>query len=124
GAVALAALAAAWRFGGVGRTFEQAPRLAIVTVMRVGAVLRGAVATLRAALAADVTLNPALVRVKTRARDPSDRAAFAGMISATPGMAVVETEPDGMLVHLTEEDAIDAEDLGELEAMLLAGRRT
>jgi hypothetical protein len=33
---------------------------------------------------------------------------------------VVETEADGDLVHVTNEDAIDASDLGILEARVIA----
>jgi multicomponent Na+:H+ antiporter subunit E len=118
--VALAALAAsacvlaAARAGGVGSAFARAPRALLTIVSRAGAVLGGSVATMRAAVAADVTLKPALVRVRTRGRG-AERAAFADMLSATPGMVVVETDPDGLLVHVMNEDSIDAADLGRLE---------
>ena len=77
--------------------------------------MRGAVATIRKALSADVTLNPALVRVRTRMTRSADRAAFAGLLTATPGMAVVETDAEGFLMHVIDEDSIDADELGRLE---------
>ena len=77
--------------------------------------MRGSVVTIRKAVSADVALNPALVRIKTRVGAAHERAAFASLITATPGMAVVETDADGFLIHVIDEDAIDAEDLGRLE---------
>lgn len=111
----------AMRFGGATAAFARAPRLLALSVARAGAVTSGALATLRAAISADVKLNPALVRVRTRADQPDDRAAFANMISATPGMVVVNADADGLLVHVADEDAIDAADLGRLEAGVVGG---
>ena len=111
---ALICTAAAARMGGVGRGFAHAPRALYATLARAGAVVKGAVVTMRAALAADVSLRPALVRVRTRG-DDQDRAAFADLLSATPGAAVVETDADGLLVHVLDEDAIDPDELGRLE---------
>lgn len=113
GAALLCTLAAV-RMGGVGRAFAHGPRAAYATLSRTGAVVRGALATIRAAVAADISLKPALVRVRTRG-NAQDRAAFADLLSATPGAAVVETDADGLLVHVLDEDAIDADGLGRLE---------
>jgi multisubunit Na+/H+ antiporter MnhE subunit len=113
-AAAAACVALAVRLGGVSRTYWRAPRALFTVLARAGAVVRGALATLRAALAADVTIKPALVRVRTRGQG-IERAAFADMLGATPGMAVVETDPEGLLVHVMNEDGIDAADLGRLE---------
>lgn len=118
GAAALC-VALALRGGGVGEAFARAPATLMLALSRVGALLQGAFATVRAAVAADVTLKPALVRVKTRARRSEERAAFASMISATPGMAVVDADTDGMLVHVLNEDEVDAVDLGALEARVI-----
>jgi hypothetical protein len=38
-------------------------------------------------------------------------------------MAVVETDADGLLVHVINEDAIDAADLGRLEDLVIGGGR-
>jgi len=114
----------AMRFGGASSAFARAPRLLALSVARAGAVVRGSLATLRAALSADVTMKPALVRVRSRANRSAERASFANMISATPGMAVVETDADGMLVHVLNEDAIDPADLGRLEEHVVGGGRS
>lgn len=121
-AVAIACTGVALRFGGAGSAFARAPRLWALSIARVGAVVRGALATLRAAVSADVTMKPALVRVRSRATRSAERASFANMISATPGMAVVETDADGLLVHVLDEDAIDAADLGRLEGRVVGGQ--
>lgn len=121
-AAALVCVAFAARAGGAGDGFTRAPHALLLSFSRLSAVFRGALSTMRAAIAADVTLKPALVRVKTRTQHASDRAAFGGMISATPGMTVVDVDGDGVLVHVLNEDAVDAEDLGRLEAQVLGGR--
>lgn len=105
----------AWRLGGLSGAYARAPRLAVLVFARSGAVFRGALSTIRRAVSADVTLNPALVRVKTRAPRAVERASFAHMLTATPGMAVVETDADGLLLHVMNEDKVDASDLGRLE---------
>lgn len=122
-AVSFACVAVALRFGGASSAFARAPRLWMLNIARAGAVMRGALATLRAAVSADVTMRPTLVRVRSRARRSAERASFANMISATPGMAVVETDADGLLVHVLDEDAIDAADLGRLEGRVIGGER-
>jgi multisubunit Na+/H+ antiporter MnhE subunit len=119
---ALACVFISARLGGAGGAFADAPRMAALALSRAGDVLRAAMKTVRAAAAADVRLNPALVRVKTRSGAASARAGFAHVVSATPGMAVVETDVEGALVHVMDEDETDAADLARLED-LAAGRR-
>lgn len=121
-ALGVAVLCVVWamRFGGASRSgFATAPRMAALSFARAGDVVRGALSTIRAAIAADVTLKPALVRVKTRAASDDARAALAGMISAAPGAIVVEADDDGLLAHVIDEDAIGPAHLGALEARVL-----
>lgn len=114
GVAALLCVLMATRWGGASAAFARAPRAIYSTVARFGSVMAGAVTTVRAAISADVTLKPALVRIKTRGRG-DERAAFADLLSAAPGMAVVDADADGFLVHVLDEDAVDAADLGRLE---------
>jgi multisubunit Na+/H+ antiporter MnhE subunit len=107
------------RFGGLGRTAFSAPQLIALAFGRAGAVMRGALSTMRAAIAADVTLKPALVRVKTRPTGAFAQAVFADLMSATPGVVVVEADADSMLVHVTDEDGVDAVEIGALEARVI-----
>jgi multisubunit Na+/H+ antiporter MnhE subunit len=120
GLIAAASTAFAMRFGGSGPTLWGAPRTVLLGAGRAGAALAGAVKTVRAAFAADVTLNPALVRVKLRTRRDFSRAVMADLASAAPGAVVVEMESDGALVHVTDEGAIDAAELGDMEARVIA----
>src|SRR5262245_41874304 len=70
-ATALAGCAAsvlvAARLPRLGRgTFTRMPRLVFEPAMRIGAAFADALAIVRAAIAADIRLKPALVRVRTR----------------------------------------------------------
>jgi multisubunit Na+/H+ antiporter MnhE subunit len=118
-AIASAAVLFGARFGGVGRTAFGSPQLLALAAVRTRTVLRGAGTTIRAAAAADITLKPALVRVKARPRSAFGRAALADLIGAPPGVAIVDTDVDGMLVHVTDEDSVDAVDIGALEARVV-----
>jgi multisubunit Na+/H+ antiporter MnhE subunit len=126
GAGALVCVAFAARFGGISRSPFSAPHMLALFAARAGAVVRGALTTIRAAIAADVTLKPALVRVRTRGAEPFAKTVLADLIGAAPGALVVEADADGALVHVTDEDSVDSGDLGVLEARVLSflGERT
>jgi multisubunit Na+/H+ antiporter MnhE subunit len=117
----LVCVAVAARFGGISTAFMQAPRLLWIASKRAGALFMGAMSVIRRAVSADVTLSPALVRVKTRSSKPEERAAFAHLLTSIPGVAVVETEADGLLAHVINEEGIDATELGRLEQALSQG---
>jgi multisubunit Na+/H+ antiporter MnhE subunit len=117
--LSLACVVFAARFGGLGATVFSAPQSIALGLMRAGAVVGGSLKTVRAALAADVTLQPALVRVKSRAERGLARAVMSDLVSAAPGALVVETEADAALVHVTDEEAIDAAEIGALEARVI-----
>jgi multisubunit Na+/H+ antiporter MnhE subunit len=124
--VALATVALALLLGGVRKNpFSTAPQFITLIVSRLGAVLRGALATTRAALAADVTLRPALVRVRADEAGPFAHAGAADAISAAPGSVVVETDSEGMLVHVLNEEATDSAALTAVQsrAISLLGAR-
>lgn len=118
----LFAVVVALRLGGPSPAFSRAPKLLLAVLARSGAVVRGALSTMRRAVSADVTLNPALVRVKMRAPRAVERASFAHMLTATPGMAVVETDADGLLLHVMNEDKIDTAELGRIEQAVVSGQ--
>lgn len=119
GTAVVCSVAIAARLGGVSpNAFASAPQFVLLSISRFGAVLRGALSTMRAALAADVTVKPALVRMRTRATTPFGIAAFADMISAAPGAVVVETDDDGLLVHVIDEDSVDGAALARLDAQV------
>src|SRR6185295_11951179 len=87
--------------GGTRKTaFSVAPHFIVLIFSRTGAIVRGGLSTIRAALAADVTLKPALVSVRSDAGGSGAKAAAADLISAVPGSVVVATDGEGMLVHV------------------------
>lgn len=115
GVVGLACTVFAWRFGGATSAFARSPRLVMANLARAPAVLRGGLATLRSAISADVAIKPALVRIKTRSSRSAEIASFAAMLSAAPGAVVVASDDEGLLVHVLNEDQIDASELGRIE---------
>ena len=61
---------------------------------------------IRACLKADLDINPALVKVKTRCNSDLAKTTFANSITLTPGTVTLSVEGDKLLVHaLYEEDA-------------------
>ncbi|MBX3509999.1 MAG: Na+/H+ antiporter subunit E [Hyphomonadaceae bacterium] len=119
-ACAAAAALYAGRFGGASGAFWRAPQRLYLALARAREVGTGALKTVRAAAAADVALQPALVRVKTRATEAASRGAFADALSAAPGMVIVDGDAESLLAHVLNEDEADAAALGRLEAQTLA----
>jgi multisubunit Na+/H+ antiporter MnhE subunit len=104
---ALASAGAAMWLGGIRKNaFSTAPQFVVLIVSRAADVVHGALLTIRAALAADVTLKPALVSVHAETTGSFSKAAAADLISAVPGSVVVETDGEGMLVHVMNEDTM------------------
>ncbi len=61
---------------------------------------------IRACLKADLDINPALVKVKTRCKSDLAKTTFANSITLTPGTVTLAVDGDKLLVHaLYEEDA-------------------
>jgi multisubunit Na+/H+ antiporter MnhE subunit len=114
-AASAACVIASARFGGVGAQFAHAPRALGLLAARIASVFAGALRTIRAAAAADVTLNPALVRIRTRTAGPG-KALLAQTISVTPGMCIVEAGGDAILVHVLNEEAANAAEIAQIEA--------
>jgi multisubunit Na+/H+ antiporter MnhE subunit len=107
-----------WRLGLIDAEAAPYPRaLALARLMlaqaphRIAQALRVA----RAALAADVTLSPALVRVRLTKQGETHAAAFGLAASAAPGMALVELEGETALLHVVREDDVDPDEVRALE---------
>ena len=124
---ALASAGAAMWLGGIRKNaFSTAPQFVMLIASRAGDVVRAALSTIRAALAADVTLKPALVSVHAETTDSFAKAAAADLISAVPGSVVVETDSDGMLVHVMNEQAMESSTFTALQrrAAAMLGARS
>jgi len=116
-AAAFACVIVAARLGGVDRggAFSHPFQLVALALGRTGAVLRGALSTLSAALFGGAAVKPALVRMKLRPSSDFARAVLADLAGATPGAVTVDVDEEGLLVHVLNEDAVDAAELGHLE---------
>jgi multisubunit Na+/H+ antiporter MnhE subunit len=104
------------RFGGIGRQFTALPASLVVFVAQSAGVVSAAFKTVRAGLSAEISVRPVLIRVKSKIAEGESGAAFANLISAHPGMAVVETDADGLLVHVLDEAAADGAAFAHFEA--------
>ncbi len=123
GAIAIIVALLTARLG--GHDAESAPyvrffRLMPLLAERGIAAMASGLAVARMALAADVTLKPALVRVRLRRGGEGVRAAFAYLVSAEPGGLVVDLDGEGALVHVLEEDGVDPAALAALEGRAAA----
>ena len=81
---------------------------------------------IKACLRADLDINPALVKVKTRCETDLARTLFANSITLTPGTVTVEVEPGRMLVHALYEEAAGPEAFVEMDqrsARAIDGRK-
>lgn len=107
----IAALALSARFGGIGAASAATPG-GLVWLLRRGPALAAAtLGTLRVTLTEKTGLAPALMRVRPRDNAGAGWAMLAGRISAHSGMVVVETDADGLLVHVIDENRVDADRL-------------
>lgn len=116
---AFVSVAISARLFGVSGVYARTPQYVSLVIARAGGVVRGALGAVRAGIAADVRLKPALVLVRSRTGSDVSKAAFADLISAGAGAVVVDADADGLLVHVLDEDHVDAERLGRLEARVI-----
>ncbi|NBC20556.1 MAG: cation:proton antiporter [Alphaproteobacteria bacterium] len=71
-----------------------------------GEIIKANWRVIRACLRADLDINPALVKVKTRCKSDLAKTTFANSITLTPGTVTLSVEGDKLLVHaLYEQDA-------------------
>jgi hypothetical protein len=112
------ATAMALRAGGASRAFSRSARSVVGLLTRNGVVIGSAIATIRAALAADVTLSPGLVRIRVANEDGSDAEDVVAKIGAAPGFCVVSAERDSVLAHALNENSVD---VTRVRAMLAKG---
>ncbi len=68
-----------------------------------------------ACLRADLDINPALVKVKTRCRSDLAKTTFANSITLTPGTVTLSIDGDKMLVHALYEQDAEPESFAEMD---------
>lgn len=82
---------------------------------------------IKACVSADLDINPALVKVKTRCESDLAKTIFANSITLTPGTVTVEVEGDKLLVHALFEEAATPDSFSEMDERswkAADGRRT
>ena len=70
---------------------------------------------IRACVSADLDINPALVKVKTRCESDLAKTIFANSITLTPGTVTVEVEGDKLLVHALFEESATPDAFTEMD---------
>lgn len=89
-----------------GSPYARLPQLMIYWVWLVVEIFKANWVVIKACLRADLDINPALVKVKTKCETDLARTVFANSITLTPGTVSVEINGDKILVHaLYEEEA-------------------
>ncbi|MGB3625893.1 MAG: Na+/H+ antiporter subunit E [Henriciella sp.] len=75
---------------------------------------------IKACVGANLDINPALVKVKTRCESDLAKTVFANSITLTPGTVTIEVEGDKLLVHALFEEAATPESFAEMDARSFA----
>jgi multisubunit Na+/H+ antiporter MnhE subunit len=96
------------RFFRIQDGYLRAPQTLSLVARRWTTIASASASTVLSAIAADVMLKPALVRLKSRAHSPPG-SLFTHLMSATPGVVVVDADQEGLLVHVNNEDRVDLE---------------
>lgn len=73
------------------------------------------IVVIRACLKADLDINPALVKVKTRCETGLGKTLFANSITLTSGTVTVDVERDLLLVHAMYEEAAGLGDFDDMD---------
>ena len=89
-----------------GVPYERTPNLLAYWAWLLIEIYKANWPVIKACVSANLDINPALVKVKTRCESDLAKTIFANSITLTPGTFTIEIEGDKLLVHaLFEEDA-------------------
>ena len=99
---------------------EGAPYLRLFQIFRYWAWLLVEIAkanwpVIKACVGANLDINPALVKVKTRCESDLAKTIFANSITLTPGTVTIEVEGDKLLVHALYEESAAPEAFHEMD---------
>ena len=78
-------------------------------------IFKANIPVIRAALKAELDINPALVKVRTSCESDLARTVFANSITLTPGTVSVAVEGDKILVHALYEENATPESFQEMD---------
>ncbi|MEM1086376.1 MAG: Na+/H+ antiporter subunit E [Pseudomonadota bacterium] len=88
-----------------GVPYGRLPQFLIYWTWLVGEIFKSNWQVIKAILSADMTINPALVKVQTQCESDLAKTVFANSITLTPGTVTVAVESGSMLVHALQEDS-------------------
>jgi multisubunit Na+/H+ antiporter MnhE subunit len=111
------------RFGGISPSYGRFVQNARLRAAHAGASLAGAARCLRAALSADVAVNPALLRLRHRAGDQEGAAQLAAALGAAPGTVAVDADAESLLVHVIDEGSGEVPGYLVLEAIVAGAEK-
>ena len=78
-------------------------------------IFKANVQVIRACLRAELDINPALVKVRTKCQSDLAKTLFANSITLTPGTVTIEVEPKRLLVHALYEEAAGPDAFVEMD---------
>ncbi|MEO0981998.1 MAG: Na+/H+ antiporter subunit E [Pseudomonadota bacterium] len=81
----------------------------------VGEIFKANWTVIRACLRADLDIDPALVKVKTRCESDLAKTVFANSITLTPGTVTVEVDGGNLLVHALYENMAGPDAFDEMD---------
>jgi len=105
---------------GEGVPYARLPALLFYWVWLMGEIFKANWIVIKACLKADLDIEPALVKVKTRCKSDLAKTVFANSITLTPGTVSVAVEGDKILVHALYEDAAAPAAFDEMDMRSLA----
>lgn len=98
-----------------GAPYARLPQILSYWVWLVVEIFKANWPVIKACVSANLDINPALVKVKTRCESDLAKTIFANSITLTPGTVTVEVEGDKLLVHALFEEAATPESFAEMD---------
>lgn len=80
-----------------------------------GEIFKANIQVVKLALAPDLDIKPAMVRVPVSIQSDMARTTYANSITLTPGTVTVEVEETGFLVHAMDDSFVDMEAFRDME---------
>ncbi len=80
-----------------------------------GEIVKSNWTVVRACLAADLDISPALVKVRTTSKSDLARVTFANAITLTPGTATIDIDGDKLLIHALYEESALPESFADMD---------
>lgn len=98
-----------------GAPYARLPQIFSYWVWLVVEIFKANWPVIKACVSADLDINPALVKVKTRCETDLAKTVFANSITLTPGTVTIEIEGDKLLVHALFEEAATPDSFAEMD---------